>query len=130
MKITKRLLAIVAALGLLVVATPGCSTTGDSNSVAQSGDPIVVSTETTLKTAFTVIDGFLLWEHQNRPLVGSDVTKAADAIRGEAPQAFQAANAALLAYKKNRTPDNRAELETWLALLLELQTQAITLYPK
>jgi hypothetical protein len=87
---------------------------------AVTGDPVVVNSEKTIAIAFETIDTFLKWEKANQGAVSPDVHAAAQAIRAKAPDQFRNARAVLRAYKSNRTPEQKALLDTWLATLSEL----------
>ena len=85
-----------------------------------------MNSEKTIGIAFDAVDAFLRWEHAHRRAVPSEVTKAADAIRKDAPDAFRNARSVLRAYKENRTPEQKALLDTWLATVNELARVAAT----
>ena len=115
----KRLLSFLTCF--LLVASPfvilhtGCAPAG-----AVTGDPVVVNSERAIGIAFDAVDGFLRWEHQNRAAIPPKVHTAAQSLRRDAPDAFRNARAVLRAYKTNRTPEQKALLDTWLATLSEL----------
>lgn len=115
----KRLLSFLTCF--LLVASPftilntGCAPAG-----AVSGDPVVVNSERAIGIAFDTVDAFLRWEHQNRSAIPPKVHTVAQKLRAEAPDSFRNARAVLRAYKSNRTPEQKALLDTWLAALSEL----------
>lgn len=109
-----------------VLLTPGCSNFGK---VAEGQDAVVVNAERVAKLAFTTVDGFLRWEHASRALVPSDITKAADQLRGSFPQAFTAFREVTKAYKLNRSPENKANLGTAMALVEKALQIATGLLP-
>lgn len=115
----KRLLSFLTCF--LLVASPfailgtGCAPAG-----AVSGDPVVVNSERAIGIAFDTVNGFLRWEHQNRAAIPPKVHAVAQKLRAEAPDSFRNARAVLRAYKSNRTPEQKALLDTWLATLSEL----------
>lgn len=115
----KRLLSFLTCF--LLVASPfvilqtGCAPAG-----AVTGDPVVVNSERAIGIAFDTVDGFLRWEHQNRAAIPPKIHTAAQSLRREAPDAFRNARAVLRAYKSNRSPEQKALLDTWLATLSEL----------
>lgn len=127
MKTLRLLITIVP----LLVATPAIVTTTGcaSYEVAPGSEKWVVETEKALKTAFNVVDGFLLWESQNRGAVGNDVTAAADTLRKHFPAYYRAATATLRVYKYHRTPDNRANLQTVMNTVMEATVQALKFLP-
>jgi len=115
----KRLLSFLTCFLLvaspLVILSTGCAPSG-----AVTGDPVVVNSERAIGIAFDTIDSFLRWERANQGVVPVKVHAAAQSLRREAPDAFRNARAVLRAYKTNRTPEQKALLDTWLATLSEL----------
>jgi hypothetical protein len=116
----KRYLASIligAALlgGPSIILTTGCAPSG----VIQ-GDPVVVNSEKAIEASFKTVDAFLKWEHENPAVVTPAVHAIAQDIRRKAPDAFRNARAVLRAYKQNRTPEQKALLDTWLATISEL----------
>lgn len=115
----KRLLSFLTCFLLVaspfVILSTGCAPAG-----AVTGDPVVVNSERAIGIAFDTIDGFLRWEKSNRSVVPPKVHAAAQSLRREAPDAFRNARAVLRAYKANRSPEQKALLDTWLATLSEL----------
>jgi len=115
----KRLLSFLTCL--LLVASPfvilqtGCAPAG-----AVTGDPVVVNSERAIGIAFDTIDSFLRWEKANQGVIPVKVHSAAQSLRRDAPDAFRNARAVLRAYKSNRSPEQKALLDTWLATLSEL----------
>lgn len=115
----KRLLSFLTCLVLVaspfVILSTGCAPVG-----AVTGDPVVVNSERAIGIAFDTIDGFLRWERASRGVVPPNVHAAAQSLRREAPDAFRNARAVLRAYKTNRSPEQKALLDTWIATLSEL----------
>ena len=117
----KRYLAsIIVGAALLgapsIILNTGCSTP----SGAVQGDPVVVNAEKAIAISFDAIDSFLRWEHSNPAVVTPQVHAAAQELRRKAPDAFRNARAVLRAYKTNRSPEQKALLDTWLATISEL----------
>lgn len=115
----KRLLSFLTCF-ILVASSFTILNTGCAPARVVSGDPVVVNSERAIGIAFDTVDGFLRWEHQNRAAIPPKVHAAAQSLRREAPDAFRNARAVLRAYKTNRTPEQKALLDTWLATLSEL----------
>ena len=115
----KRLLSFLTCF--LLVASPfvilgtGCAPAG-----AVTGDPVVVNSERAIGIAFDTVDGFLRWEKANRAAVPPRVYAAAQSLRRDAPDAFRNARAVLHSYKADRSPEQKALLDAWLATLSEL----------
>lgn len=105
-------LSLVPALVLLM----GCA-------ALQSGsDPIVVRAEQVTKASVKVIDSFLRYEYNNRALllsVNPEIKKTADKMRAEAPKWILEARKVTKIYKINRTPANKANLDTVIKVLEE-----------
>lgn len=97
----------------------GCQTT-----VAPGADPVVVHAEQTLALARHALDAFVQYDHTHRAAVPKEVHAFAESVRREAPPKFRAALALLDAYHSNRSPENRATLETYVAALAALAAQA------
>ena len=115
----KRLLSFLTCFLLVaspfVILSTGCAPAG-----AVTGDPVVINSERAIGIAFDTVDGFLRWEKANRGSVPPKVHSAAQSLRRDAPDAFRNARAVLRAYKSNRSPEQKALLDTWLATLSEL----------
>lgn len=116
----KRIISILLLCTLSVGLCPAILTGCKAPTMFASGDPVVVNSEKTIAIAFDSVDAFLRWEYTNRHAVPADVTKVADTIRRDAPDAFRNARAVLRAYKTNRSPEQKALLDTWLATVSEL----------
>lgn len=110
---------------LLVIAIAGscaCST------LDPNADKAEVRAEQTVATAYDLFDTFLKLELQQRSLLQAKapgVCKFADKLRAPVTvngksvpwgiSLIESANATRLAYKRNRTPDNKASLVSALA---------------
>jgi hypothetical protein len=116
----KRFFSLFICLSLASCALAPALTGCKAPTSAIQGDPVVVNSEKTIAIARDTVDAFLKWEKENRPSVSPDVHAAAQAIRAKAPDQFRNARAVLRAYKSNRTPEQKALLDTWLATLSEL----------
>lgn len=110
--------------GSAIALAPGC--VSGSYTVAPGADPLVVHSERALKSAFEVVDSFLKWEHANRAVAGKEAARVAEQLRKDYKEADDAAWSALRAYKTNRTAANKASLNTWLAIVLDLKTSAMS----
>lgn len=121
---------LAAALAVAVTApitlTTGCAS---SSEVEPGHDAFVIEAEKDLRTAFSVVDAFLQWEHLNRATAGQDVTAAADALRVSFPKSYQSAQAVLRTYKRTRTPESRADLGTWVATINAALIEAVKHLP-
>lgn len=114
------LLIPVIALALLAAcATP--------SNVAPGHDPLVVNAEQAQQAAFEAVDSFLSFEHSQRDLLWAldpGIKRAADRLRETFPAANDSLLRAIDAYKANRAPDLRANLNTWLAVVETARVEA------
>lgn len=106
----------VAALSLLPfgLLMSGCSTVKPGNQSAE------VRAEQTLSVSLSALDSFVAFEHRRRADVPALVRDVAARVRLNAPKALDSANALRLAYKGNRSADNKAGLLTALAVVESL----------
>jgi len=122
------LAAIVLACSLATVATvtTGCNIFGP---VEEGHSAVVVNAERTAKLSFYTVDGFLEWEHANRPFLSSDITKAADEVREKFPPAYKALRDSTKLYKFTRDPDDESKLTSSLKIVQGLLNIASGLLP-
>jgi hypothetical protein len=114
----------VLALGALSLTLVGCG------SVAPGSDPVVVYAERTTLVSMDTIDTFLRYERANEAALGAKVHDVAESLRKQAPAALRSARSATKTYKANRNADNKATLETALAVLKKLADDALAATPK
>ena len=114
----------VLALGALSLTLVGCG------SVAPGSDPVVVYAERTTLVSMDTIDAFLRYERANETALGAKVHDVAESLRKQAPAALRAARSATKTYKANRNAENKATLETALAVLKKLADDALAAMPK
>ena len=122
-------LSIAPLLALcLFVATPvmftGCAT---KETVTPYSEVFVVNAEQAQQMAFEAVDSFLLFERTNRDTLWKmdpGIKGAADVLRVEFPAANASLLAALDSYKLNRSGENRANINTWLAVVSQLKAEA------
>ncbi len=92
-------------------------------------DKIAVSAEAATNTSWDVLDAFVHLEYNHRAQLeqyfGPSVHKAANEIRKHGRQAVSEALDLVEVYQANRTPENKANLTTGLAVVRKLTTQAI-----
>ncbi len=117
-----RLAVILLLLPLMLCG--GCATI---NPVA---DPVVVNAERTIEIARVTLDQFVLFEFRNRAKCPAEVQASAEAIRRNAPEWFRRAMRLKLAYKANRSPENKATLLTAVAVLQTAAGEAATALAK
>lgn len=91
-------------------------------------DSLVVRAEQTAEVASATLTAFVTWAYNNQATVGENVQKAANAIRLTAPKSIDSLRATTKVYKLNRTPENKATLETWLKVVEQLEREALKWY--
>jgi hypothetical protein len=106
---------ILAALTLCLLTA--CATVRHGNQSAE------VRAEQTLSVSLAALDSFVAFEHRRRADVPQLVRDVAARVRLNAPRALDSANALRLAYKGNRSEDNRAGLLTALAVVESLVSE-------
>jgi hypothetical protein len=94
----------------------GCGT------VSKEADPLVVRAEQIHSDALAATDQFLAWERANEPVAPAALHTTAESLRKQAPTAFRALRSATKAYKANRNADNKATLETVVAVVAQILT--------
>lgn len=108
------------ALSALVV---GCA------QIQPGNDPVVVNAERSTQVALATMDAFLQIEYNNRDMlkkVNPAIHTYAEYVRRNGQHYLQSARALTLAYKNNRSAENKANLQTAIALLNEISNQANT----
>lgn len=119
---TKAFKFIVAALFSVAIflTQSGC------NGVAPGHDPILVRAEQTTQIALETFDSFLKWEYDNRQALSKtpEIKKLADGIRASGISWLKSAREMTEAYRLNRTPEAKADLETALAVLSSALNEA------
>lgn len=129
-KMKYALVAIVASATLWIaplatVGLVGCG--GGCASVNQGQDSLVVNSERLQATALAIMDTFVAVEENNRAYlrtVSPEIENAANKIRREGKTALTELGAVTRAYKSNRSAENKANINTWLKTLAELQRVA------
>ena len=91
---------------------------------------MVVYAERTTLAAMDRIDTFLRFERSNEATLGKEVHKVAESLRLQAPRALRMARTATKTYKANRTAENKASVDTALAVLEKLAKEALSATPK
>ncbi len=110
---TPAALSVVLLLSCMLLGA-GCS------SILPGNDPVIVRAEQVEKTALAVFDTYVHVEFSQREKLKSispEFVKVADLIRVSADDWIESLEAALKAYRNNRSPENKATLVTALAVL-------------
>jgi len=93
--------------------------------IAPGNDPVVVDAEKSTSVFVETLNTFFQLEYQNRDLIKAklpQVHQYAEVMRLNAPTWIATARDLTKTYKTNRTPDNKANLQTAIATL----TKALT----
>lgn len=114
---------------LLAVSLPFVNSGCASRQVQEGHSAFVVEVESDLKAAHHLVNAFLAWEWQNRAVLGSDVVEAAEVLRLNFGPAYDSATRVLRTYKSSRTPQNKADLNTALAVLNQMLAEATAYMP-
>jgi len=113
MKTIQRSLACLCLLAIL----NACA------SVAPGNDPVLVNAQRTARTAHTSFDFLFKIERDNDALVRQNIPAvhtAVNELRRKAPKAEADLWSAIETYRTNRTADNKANLNTYLAVIQNL----------
>jgi len=126
MKMKSLLLGLLAAVASL--AFTACGSHDLDPAGAYQGDTFLYQADLTITTSYSLLNGFVSWEYQNRALLAGtpQVTKAADNIRAQAKQWFASAHALRAAYAVNPTPENKANLTKILGIIQAVLLEAST----
>ena len=94
--------------------------------ITPGNDPVVVNAERSTVVAVDVFDTFTKWEYDNRKACAAfpEIRESADRIRTGGPDWLASARHLTQAYKQNRTPENKANLATAIALLRAAMVEA------
>ena len=118
----QRLIAIKILAAVLLLN--GCA------GIRPGNDPFVVNAEKSTTVAVEAVNTFLKFEYDNQALVKSKapvIHNYAYYLRANAPLLISDATTLITTYKNNRTPANKANLQTALAVLSKVVSQ-ITQY--
>lgn len=110
-------LLLPLSLAPVIVGCGGCST------VSEGQDAVVVRSEQASRYAFEIFDTFVSEEERNRGTwraISPEIEKAANRIRREGRTGVEKLIEVTRTYKSNRTPENRANLVTWTAVVQNL----------
>jgi hypothetical protein len=108
-------------LGAGVLSGVGCA------AVERGQDPVVVNAERATAMALDVMDAFLQVEYLNRELLAQaspEIHQVAERVRTDGPKWLESARAATKAYKQNRSPENKFQLQTAIAVLQTAVTES------
>jgi hypothetical protein len=111
-------------LSLVILATalafsPGCNHTQLDPAGVYQGQVAAYNADSTINTAYALMDNFLKWEFENRAVFAEtpEVKKFADNIRANGRQWISSAIALNEAYKLDPTEEKRSALVAALDLI-------------
>ena len=110
------MMTILAAV--VLVGCNGC------NTLQEGADPVVVRAEQTASVAFDLFDVYVKMEYNNREGLASispNFKQVGDVIRTDGLKAIEELRIATKVYKANRNEQNKANLQTYMALVENLQ---------
>lgn len=113
-------------LGVALVFTTGCPSTQLDPAGVYQGSIAAYNADTTINTAYALMDNFLKWEFENRQVFAGtpEVKKFADNIRANGRQWISTAITLNEAYKLDPTEENRSALDTALDIIDAALTEA------
>jgi len=109
---------IIPIVALLLMS--GCA------GILPGNDPVLVNAERTTALAYTSFDSFFALERNQDAFVKANlpqVHKFANDLRRNAPQYLASARSATEAYRLNRSAENKATLDTLIAVLTNAMAQ-------
>lgn len=112
------MMLVTLSVPVVPLALVGCS--GGCASVQEGQDIVVVRAEQTADLSFQIMDTFITFEDNNHEFLKTkapSVVEAANKVRTEGKKAINGLRDATKAYKNNRTPENKANMQTYLALV-------------
>lgn len=102
------------ALPILIAFLAGCA------AIQPGSDATVVNAERTTQVAYNAFDSFFHLERVNEAYIKAnapEVHRFANSLRQNAPNWLSTARILTKTYKQNRTPENKANLETAIHVL-------------
>lgn len=107
-------LAPVAVIGVVGVS---CASTN-------GGDAVLINAEKSAEIGLSAMDLYVTVEQDNRAFlktVSPEFEKISQQVQTEGMKAWENLRAATATYKANRTPDNQANMATWVSTLKKFQ---------
>jgi hypothetical protein len=110
-------MAVLLLAGVMGMLSSGCV------GVAPGNDAVVVRAEQTAQASFDLFDNFLKWEYANRAAAPQEVRAFGNRLRQEGPVAIRTLRLVTQTYKSNRTPENKASVESAMKALERLKEE-------
>lgn len=104
-----------------LLSLPLCFILAGCATILPGNDPVVVNAERTANLASDTFDTFLKIEYDNRAAletVSPEIHKYAESLRAHAPTWLASLRSLTKAYKFNRTAENKASLQTAVAVVV------------
>src|SRR5687768_10196277 len=123
LRLKAAMFALIPMLLFSTLAIPIAVTVTGCSAIQEGHDPVVVRSEQASRYAFEIFDTFVTEEERNRVgwrAISPDIEKTANRIRRQGRQAVEELVRVTRVYKYNRTPENKANVETWLLTVQEL----------
>lgn len=117
-------LIVSGAWSIAPVTFTGCKQLPSTSS--ETSDQVILRAEQAAQTARLTFDTFVHLERDNEALlkqVNPAIHQYANTIRRNGLNWVDSLRAATKAFKLNRTPENRASIDTWLTTLTTATTQ-------
>jgi hypothetical protein len=111
----------VISLTVAPVMFSGCT------AIAPGNDPVVVEAERVLSSSLDIVDTFVHLEFNQRTELAAlspDIHTYAEVLRKQFSGWLDSAKAMIRTYKANRSPENKANLQTAIAVLNQAALQA------
>jgi hypothetical protein len=99
--------------------TTGCASRDLDPAGVYQGDKVLYETDRAITNGYSLLNGFVKWEYENRALLVSkpEITKAADNVRVQAKGWFDTLHVLRAAYVTDPSPGNRDKLQQTLSLI-------------
>lgn len=97
--------------------------------VKEGNDPIVVQAERLASNSYATVDNFLTLERSQRDIfwrTDQNIKHVADKLREGFPRSLESLRNVTKAYKRNRSPENKATLMTWQSTINQLLAELYT----
>lgn len=108
----------IALLTATLALSSGCVFFQKNKNIEPGNDPFVVYAEGVIQGTFDLADTYVNWVDQNQAVAPQEAKDFAEQVlKPNFPEANRGARALLKTYKANRTPENKANLQTVLKTL-------------
>jgi hypothetical protein len=114
------ILKVKLLFALILLPLVGCAL------LDPAADPLLVRADQSIRSSFSTVNSFLTYCNNNRDFVATipEVADAGNQLQRTYPAAHDSAWAMRRTYAANKSAENKATLETWLAILDTATEQA------